>query len=229
MSSAAALVAREDDYLQPELTADLKAYIGNNTSKWTQILANMMLTYGDRPLNVSEVQAGKTELDRPRFKGFALAQLALSHVPAAKAETLIWRTLLNDLPGFMDEPYHSLFQYNSTEVSHFAVGHLSQYRNDSAFLAGVRQALQEDRPGSSFLAEWLIRKGQQGCLSAALDRALKVVQRPASSSGDDVASAVHTLTSYGTKDQRQQLSVIASRFQEENPDYAAYLQRALLH
>lgn len=78
----------------------------------------MILSYGS-PLNLAEVQAGKAEPDWPQFNGFPLAQLALSHLPGGTAETLVWQSLIADIPGFTDEPYHPLFAYNPAFALHF--------------------------------------------------------------------------------------------------------------
>lgn len=214
--TAASLVATQTDYLEPEFTAHLQRSIGSNNARWAQVLGNLLLSYPRRPLP-----------DWPDFKGFPLAQLALSRLPGtAAAETLVWQTLVADLPGFADEPYHPLFSYNSSFALHAAERYLSRYGNDSRFIEAVKAALREDRPGSSALAAVLIEEGQTVCLPEALVRAMKVVRRPAAD-GDDVMAAIRLLLRDGTEDQRGQLAALAGEFKSTNPDYAAFLQLKL--
>jgi hypothetical protein len=225
--TAAELVSTQADYLEPELSVQLLKSIGSDHARWAQILGNMLLTYPDRPLMLAEVQAGKTELDRPYFKGFPLAQLALNHLSDANsAETLVWQSLLADIAGFTDEPYHPLFAYNSSFVLHSAAAYLCHYRNNSAFLKMVKTALREDLPGSCYLAARLIDEGQKAYLPEAVNRAMEVIRRPAAD-GDDVSSAIYLVLRYGRDDEHRQIAALAIQFKSTNPDYATFLQRRL--
>jgi hypothetical protein len=223
---AARLVATQAGYLEPELTAQLQNSIGRDSARWAQVLANMLLSYPGRTLTLSDIRAGKTEPDWPDFKGFPLAQLALNHLSTTNAEMLVWQSLIADLAGFTDEPYHPLFAYNGAIALHAAVAYLMNYRHNSTFLEAVRKALRQDVPGSSFLAARLIDEGQSACLREALNRAMKVVRRPAAD-GDDVSSAVGRVLRYGTNNERRQLAAFAAKFQKTNPDYSTFLERRI--
>lgn len=221
---AASLEATQADYLEPDLTAQLRRSIGGNAVRWAQVLSGMILSYPGRSLTLGDIRAGN--VDRHRFNGFPLAQLALSQLPAATAETLVWQSLVADLSGFTDEPYHPVFAYSPSLALHPAVAYLSRYRSDAMFLEAMKTALRDDRPGSSFLAARLIDEGQRGCLSEALDRALKVIRR-SHADGDDLFASVRLVLSYGTEEQRRQLESLAVGFKSTNPDYAAFLQLKL--
>lgn len=219
--AAASLEATQADYLEPDLTAQLQRSIGGNAVRWAQVLSGMILSYVGRSLTFEDVRAGN--VDRHRFKGFPLAQLALSQLPVATAETLVWQSLVADLSGFADEPYHPLFAYSPSFALHPAVAYLSRYRSDAMFLEAVKTALRDDRPGSSFLAVRLIDEGQRGCLYEALDRALKVIRR-SHADGDDLFASIRLVLGYGSEEQRRQLESLAVGFKSTNPDYAAFLQ-----
>jgi hypothetical protein len=225
--TAASLVAREDDYLEPDLTNQLQRSIGSDISRWAQVLGNLLLQYPNQGLTVSAVLDGNAEVDRAHFKALPLARLALSRIPGrALAETLVWRALLADVPGFADQPYHPLFAYDSSPALSASVNYLSRYAGGPEFLEGVKAALRQDRPGSSAVAAGLIDHGQKACLPEALDRAMKVIGRPAAN-GSDVFAAIMLILNEGSDDQRRQYLATASRVRSINPDYAAFLQLKL--
>jgi hypothetical protein len=226
--TAASLVAWQGDYLEPKLSAQLKRSIGNNKAGWARVLASIIISYPSRVLTIDEIESGRLELSRrPRFKGLPLAQLARSRLPDRKVtERMVWRSLMADLSGFADEPYHLLFSYNYNLALHPAIQYLSRYRDDPSLIQMVKVALCKDRPGSSALAAILITKEQKACLPQALDRAMKVIRRP-EANGDDVFSAIQLVLRYGTEDQRRQYASLTSELKSVNPDYAAFLQLKL--
>ena len=225
--TAASLIATQARYLEPELTTRLQRAMGNNAIRWTQLLAGILLSHPGRSLTLAEARAGRAEPDWPRFQGFPLAQLALSHLPStAIGETLVWQSVLAGVPSFADEPYHPLFSYNPSLALQAAQGYLSHYRGDPGFIQAVKAALRHDRPGSSSLAAILIDAGETACLPEALVRAEKVIHRPMAN-GDDVFAAIRLLLNYGTDRQRRQLAALAVAFKGTNPSYAAFLQLKL--
>jgi hypothetical protein len=240
INTAASLVMRQADYLEPELTSQLQNSIGSNAAQWAQVLGNLLLSFPNVSLTINDIQAGKTVPDETmigvapvtklamemaarraaRFQGGPLAQVALSHLPGNAAETMVWRALLSDLPGLADEPYHPLFAYNSSQPMGQAVHYLSRYRNDPAFIEAVSIALRGDQPGSSALASNLVYEGQRACLPEALDRALKVIHRPTDS---DVFAGIRLIVAEGSEQQRRQYLAVVQEFKATNPDYAAFL------
>ncbi len=224
--SAAALVAAQGDHLEPDLTTQLQRSIGGQAAPWARVLASMVLSYPGQPSTLAGVRAGNMETDLRRFHGFPLAQTALRHLPAATAETLVWQSLMSDLSSLADEPYHPLFSYSSSFPLHSAVAYLARHSDNAVLVDAVKAALREDRAGSSFLAARLIDKGQKDCLLDALDRAMKVVRRPAAN-GDDLSASLRLVLEYGTEEQRRQLNSVAVGFKDANRDYAAFLQQRL--
>ncbi len=225
--TASSLVARQAGYLEPELTTGLETSIGHDTGRWAQILGSMLLTYADRPLTIAEVEAGKTDLDRPNLHGFPLAQLALTHLSGREtAESLVWLSLVADVPGFADEPYHPLFAYKYNVALQDAIAYLSRYKENPALIEATKSALRADRPGSCFLAARLIDEGQKACLPEALDRAMKVIDRPAADA-DDLGVALRLVLRYGTGAQLRRLAALSIEFRSTNPDYAGFLQRQI--
>jgi hypothetical protein len=151
----------------------------------------------------------------------------LSHLPGAAAiETLIWQALIVGISGFADEPYRSLFSYDSSYPLRSAVTYMAPYGDNLGFVEMVKAALREDRAGSSAIAGALIRDGHTACLPEALDRAMKVIGRPAANESD-VFSAVMLVLEEGSDAQRRQYAMLISQFKSRNPDYAAFLQLKL--
>ena len=224
--AAATLVATQADYLEPDLTSQLEQSIGDNAAHWARVLAYMVLAYPGGPLTLDNVRTGRLESNSTRFTGLPLAQLAIRHLTGKRAETLIWQSLMGDLAGLADEPYHPLFSYSSSFALHSAVAYLSRQANDTAFVDAVKTALRKDRPGSSFLAARLIDAGQKGCLSEALHRAIVLAGRP-TADGDDLAASVRLVANYGSADQRRKLASVARGFSKSNPEYSAFLLRNL--
>jgi hypothetical protein len=225
--TAASLVTWQGDYLEPKLSVRLKRSIGNNKEGWARVLASILISYPNGRLTLDEIEAGRLEPPWPPFKGLPLAQLARSRLPDRKVtERMVWRSLMTDLPGFADEPYHPLFAYNYNLALHPAIQYLSRYRDDPSLIRMVKVALRKDRPGSSAFAASLIAKGQKTCLPEALDRAMKVIRRP-EANGDDVFSAIQLVLRYGAEDQRRQYASLTAELKSLNPDYAAFLQLKL--
>jgi hypothetical protein len=225
--TASSLVAPQAAFLEPDLTIQLRRSIGNDRSQWAHVLANILVSYPGRPLTLAEVRAGKTNPAWPHFTGFPLAQLALSHLPSgADAETLVWRSLIADMPGFADEPYHPLFAYNPSFALHAAEAFLSQHRDDPVFIETVKAGLRRDRSGFSFLAARLIDDGQKQLLPDGLDRAMKLIRRPAAD-GDDLLTSIRLVIDHGTDEQRGSLAALAVELKDEDPDYALLLERQL--
>ncbi len=223
--SAASRVATEGDYLEPDLTSQLKSSLGNDTGGWARVLGGILLNYPHQPVSMSDVLAVRTGAEGKRFKGIPLAQLALARLPStAQADTLVWQGILADLPAFADEPNHPLFSYESSFAMRAAVRYLSRYHEDAGLLEKVKTALKEDSAGSSDIAGALIGQGQRELVPDALDRAMKVVRRPEAS---DVFPAIMLILEEGSDEQRRQFADVIGQFRSINPDYAAFLQLKL--
>lgn len=227
--TAASLMVRDVGYLKPDLSNDLEASVGKDAGRWAQILGNLLLQCPSPGLTVSDLRSGKTDLDGTHFSALAqeLVRLALSRLPdTATAETLVWQSLLADVPGFADEPYHPLFAYNSSFALSAAVHYLSRYGEEPAFIERVKTSLRENLPGSSALASALTGSAEKACLSEALSRALKVIARPAADESD-LFSAIMLVLNKGSDEQIEQYEMLANQMKSANPDYAAFLQLKL--
>lgn len=156
---AASRIAIEDAYLEPDLSTRIRHSLGENRTLWAELLGSILIAYPSGPLTLAEVRSGAAHVPWKRFQGFPLAQLALTHLPGAASETLVWRALWSSLPGLADQPYHPLFSYNASSPLHAAANYLLRDRDNPVFLNAMKTALREDRPGSSYLASRLIAEG----------------------------------------------------------------------
>jgi hypothetical protein len=226
-TAALLVVHRDGYYLEPELMDQLERSIGSDGDRWAQVLGNVLLQYPDQNTTIADILAGKSGVNKLYSNPDPLAKLALSHISSsAKAETMVWKAILEDLPGFADEPYHPLFRYEHGPALKPAIRYLAHYSEEPALIEMVKTALRNDRPGSSTIASSLISAGQTACLSEALDRAMKVIAHP-EANGSDVFSAITLILDKGSDQQRRQYVALISRVKSTNADYAAFLQLRL--
>jgi hypothetical protein len=87
----------------------------------------------------------------------------------------------------------------------------------------LRSALQNDVVGSSFIALTLVRHGNQSILAPALERALKVVDRPGTQDYKDLQGAAALLRDYGSDEQLNQFAAIVKKYQTMDKQYYGVL------
>ncbi|HEX4808262.1 MAG TPA: hypothetical protein VH325_05000 [Bryobacteraceae bacterium] len=223
--TASGLVAQQGDYLEPDLSIELERSLSADRGRWAQVLGNMLLLYPDGPKGIADVSSGATASGR--FKGSGLVKLALRHLGGDNdAQAMVGRAILDDIPGFADEPYHELFSYNPNPALHAAEEYLLHHSDRAYLIENVRTGLREDRPGFLSMAWRLIYNGQNLLIANASEKATKVLRRP-SANADDLMAAINLLLQYATGEQRREYAAIATGFKSTDADYAAFLELEL--
>jgi len=197
---ASYLVSQYED-LTNELMPLLESAIGDDRQRWAEVAANLLAAQGIPRPSVEDLQKGS-----PHQRLF-LAQAVLQKLkPSLDTDNLLIKTWI------AEAPLHAWGSANS----------LLEYAENPTTTETLRQALQDDLAGSSYIAWTLAHNNHQANLPEALARALKVVDRP-DADATDLQGAAALLRDYGSDQDLKKLATLVRKYQTQNEKFYAAL------
>jgi hypothetical protein len=182
----------------------LEPAIGEDRRRWAEVATNVLAAQGIPRPELAVLLAGKAEpKDWPLRPSLFLAQAALRKLKASpETDTLLIQTWI------AEAPLHGWGSANS----------LVEYADHPVTTETLRQALDNDLSGSSYIALVLVRSGNRDILPNALVRALKVADRP-DAAYDDLQGAAALLRDYGSDSQLKQLADLVWKYQAQDKNF----------
>lgn len=230
MYAASLRVGTEGNYLLPELIPLLDAAVADNRNRWAAIAGSMLVLHGNNreaPLTVREAMAGRISANVYFGQGFPVAVDAFQKLlNPADAQALIIKTLIGNTADYAEQSRNTLFSYKDDSALRMAASFLVNYRSDPVLVESLKLALRQDLAGSSFLAWRLAEEGQKECITDAVARALKVVDRPGSNV-NDLFGATAIIRQYGNDRERRQLAKAVAKYRDTNSEFSAFLSRQM--
>ncbi len=203
VSQVASYLAGQYEDLKGELMPLLDAAIGDNRPRWAEVATNLLAAQGIPRPSVADLLSAKEPND---WRG-RLTQATLQKLKASpETDTLLIKTWI------AEAPLHAWGSANS----------LLEYANNPVTTETLRQALQNDLAGSSYIAWTLAHNGHQANLQEAITRALKVADRP-EADGSDLQGAAALLRDYGSDNDLKQLAALVRKYQTRNEKFYATL------
>jgi hypothetical protein len=209
ISAAAGYVAGQQESLRAELMPQLEPVIGDDRRRWAELAANLLAMQGIPRPSVAELLTNKDEpMGWPgRRESLFLAQSALLKLKASpETDALLIRTWVREVP------LHSWGSANA----------LLQYADNPVMIESLRQALRDDVVGSSYVAWTFAHAGHATALPEALERALKVADRP-KSDPTDLQGAAALLRDYGNDRQLKELAELVRKYQTGDRNFYSML------
>jgi hypothetical protein len=208
ISAAAGYLAEQHEDLRAELMPQLEPVIGDDRPRWAELAANLLAVQGIRRPSVAELLTNKDEpAGWPGRESFFLAQSALLKLkPYPETDALLIGT------WFRQVPLHSWGSANA----------LLQYADNPVTIESLRQALRDDVVGSSYVAWTFADAGHPTALPEALERALKVADRP-KTDPTDLQGAAATLRDYGSDHQLNELADLVRKYQTVDRNFYSML------
>jgi hypothetical protein len=201
VSQLASYLASQYEDLTNELLPLLESAIGDDRQRWAEVAANLLAAQGIPRPSVEDLQKG------PAHQRLFLAQAALQKLKASPdTDNLLIKTWI------AEAPLHAWGSANS----------LLEYAENPTTTETLRQALQDDLAGSSYIAWILAHNNHQANLLEALARALKVVDRP-DADGTDLQGAAALLRDYGSDQDLKELATLVRKYQTQNEKFYAAL------
>jgi hypothetical protein len=212
VSAVAGYLASQYEDLTGELMPLVATAVGDDQRRWAQVAASLLARQGIPRPSVSDLMSGRIDPKAwPLRPSLLLAQAAFQKLKASpKTDTLLIQTWI------ADAPWHAWGSANS----------LLEYADHPATTKGLRRALQNDLPGSSYITWVLAHTGHLATLPEALARALRVVDRP---KGDltDLQGAAALLRDFGNDQQLKKLAALIRKYQtSDRTFYSALWQYA---
>jgi hypothetical protein len=188
---------RED--LTGEIMTLLEPAIGQDRQRWAEVATNLLASQGIPRPSVADLLSSKAQpKDWPGRGSLFLAGATLRKLNASpETDTLLIETWIGEAPLNAWGSANSLIQYASNPVT----------------TETLREALQNDLSGSSYIAWTLVRNGDRAVLPQALARALAVVDRPAGDDFTDLQGAAALLRDYGSDHDLEQLAGLVRKYQ----------------
>ena len=203
VSGVASYLAGQYEDLKGELMPLLDAAIGDNRPRWAEVATNLLAAQGIPRPSVADLLSSKEPND---WRG-RLTQATLQELKASpETDTLLIKTWI------AEAPLHAWGSANS----------LLEYANNPVTTETLRQALQNDLAGSSYIAWTLAHNGHQANLEEAITRALKVADRP-EADGTDLQGAAALLRDYGSDNDLKQLAALVRKYQTRDEKFYAVL------
>lgn len=196
--AAAAYLGNQYEDLTGELMPLLEPVIGDEQQRWAEVATNFLGARG-RP-NVADLIAGRA---KPQNWFQALAVAALQKLKASpETDNLLIKTWISEAPLHAEGSANSLLEFGDNPTT----------------TETLRQALQNDLAGSSYIAWRLAQGGHLEVLPEAITRALKIADRPDAGQAD-LQSAVALLQDHGTDEQLKQLAALVHKYQTADRNF----------
>ncbi|PYT22457.1 MAG: hypothetical protein DMG57_35210 [Acidobacteria bacterium] len=204
VSAVAGYLAGQYEDLTGELMPLLEHAIGDERPQWAEVATNLLAAQGIPRPGVADLLSAKAEpRDWPGRQSLFLAQAALQKLKASpETDTLLIKTWI------AEAPLHAWGSANS----------LLEYADNPVTTETLRQALQNDVAGSSYIAWTLANTGHRATLSEALARALKVADRP-DTDLTDLQGAAALLRDHGSDQQLKQLAGLVRKYQTADRNF----------
>ncbi len=202
------------DDLSAELMPLLETQVGNDRQRWAEIAAGLYAAQAIPHLTVAKLfSTPPAALPVPSpDRGFLpLIQAALRKLqptpetPTPYTDDLLSRTWI------ANAPFNSWGSANS----------LVEYANNPVTTDTLRQALRNDKCGSSNIALVLAQQGNKAILPDAIARAFRVIDDPKHRGCDSIEfqGAAQLLGVYGSDRDLTRLAAIVRKYQTLYPDY----------
>ena len=197
VSAVAGYVASQYEDLTGELMPLLEPAIGEDPRRWAEVATNVLAAQGIPRPSAADLLLAKGELKGwPGRQSLFLAQATLQKLKASpETDSLLIKTWIEEAPLHAWGSANSLLEYGDNPVT----------------TETLRQALQNDVAGSSYIAWTLAKTGHQAVLPEALTRALKVADRP-DTDPTDLHGAAALLRDYGSDQQLKQLAGLVRKY-----------------
>lgn len=177
----------------PEIYAQLDAAVGDDLERWASIA--VLYSFG-QPI-FTDSATGKVIMPEPRIVERATQRLSRS----PQGQLLLATALLDSMPLFPGRR-----------------GPVLDVASEPTLIAGLREGLNEDVPGSSTLAYALVQAGQTELLSEALARALRIADQP-KSRNSDITAAGKTVRDFGDEAHLRAYAALVRKYQSEDPKF----------
>ena len=192
------------DNFSADLMRFLEPIIGNDRQGWAKVVTNVLAGRGAPRPTVSNLFSDKPLLadKQPPYdwhaeQGMMLVRAALRKLgQSPETDALLIKT------WFADAPWHAW----GSGIS------LVEYAKNPVTTETLRQALKSDVVGSSSIAWTLVRNGNRDVLPEAVERALKLTDRPAADPGD-LQGAAMLVRDYGSDQDLDQLAALVRKYQ----------------
>jgi hypothetical protein len=202
LSAIANYLQGQQEDLTSEIMPLLQSAIGDNQPRWAEVATSLLAAQGIPRPTVKELLTAKVERKSLLLPTAALRRLT----PSPETETLLIKTWI------ANAPWNAWGSANS----------LIEYANNPTTTETLRQALQSDLAGSSYIAWTLQRNGNQANLQEALARALRVADQPQADS-TDLQGAAALLRDYGSDQDLKHLAALVRKYQTESRTFYSVL------
>jgi hypothetical protein len=191
--------------LTGEIMTLLEPAIGEDRQRWAEVATNLLASQGIPRPSVADLLASKAQpKDWPGRQSLFLAGAALRKLKASpETDTLLITTWIGEASLNAWGSANSLIEFAANPVT----------------TETLREALQNDLSGSSYIAWTLVRNGDRDVLPQALARALKVVDRPAGGDFTDLQGAAALLRDYGSDRDLEQLAGLVRKYQTRDEKF----------
>lgn len=202
--AASSYLATQDSAVAGELAP----LIAGDRDRWAEIATSAVASTGiPRPIFADLFQPDRIPPERPGSQSLAIAQTALGVLkPSQETDALLIRTLI------ADAPVHAWGSANS----------LLEFGDHPVLVETLRQALKDDISGTSYIAWTLARNGHKAFLADALNRALRVCDRP-NADYTDLQGAAALLRDFGSDRQLDQLAALVRKYQTLDRNFYSVL------
>lgn len=199
VSAISRYLSGQHEDLTGEIMTLLEPAIGEDRQRWAEVATNLLASQGIPRPSVADLLSSKAEpKDWPGRQSLFLAGAALRKLNASpETDALLIKSWIGEAPLNAWGSANSLIQYAANPVT----------------TETLREALQNDLSGSSYIAWTLVRNGDRDVLPQAMARALKVVDRPAVGDFTDLQGAAALLRDYGSDRDLEQLAGLVRKYQ----------------
>jgi hypothetical protein len=207
VAALSSYLSRQSDDLSAELLPLLEPVVGEDRQRWAEIATSLHAAQGVPKPTVAALFSGKSAALRGNL---SLAQAALRKLNSSpETDELLIRTWI------ADAPFNAWGSANS----------LVEYAANPTTSEELKQALQADLRGSSYIALVLAHSGNKSILPAAVARAFRVVDSPDAQGEDliDLQGAAAFLRDYGTDRDLTQLAALVRKYQTLAPKFYGIL------
>ncbi len=204
--AASSYLQTQDRGVAPELLPLIESQVSDNRDRWAEIATSTVASTGiPRPAFADLFKPEGIPPERPGSQSLAIAQAALGQLkPSPETDALLIRTLIADAPVHAWGSANSLLEFGDHPVL-----------NET-----LRQALKDDVSGTSYIALTLARNGHKALLPEALNRALRVCDRPAADlDHTDLQGAAALLRDFGNDRQLDQLAGLVRKYQTHDRNF----------
>ena len=184
-----------------ELPRLLRASLGANDDAWLETGCVFLGLWGAPIERQAELTYGEAS---PPF-----------HSVREIVTWLLWKGDRRDYPNRL---IRCLLR-NAGAYSWGAANALLQYKDSTVFLDGVNAAMRRNAPGTMTIAWFAAKAGKQAVVPEALDLAVRLVERSATSSAREIQPAVQLLLALGDAAHFDALVSALVRFKHEDENF----------